>query len=37
MSKNPLDVLKDRKFTVDELTEALRLSIIAELDAVATS
>jgi len=34
MSKNPLDVPKDRKFTTEELTEALRLSIIAELDAV---
>jgi len=34
MSKNPLDVPRDRKFTADELTEALRLSIIAELDAV---
>jgi len=34
MSKNPLDVPRDRKFTADELIEALRLSIIAELDAV---
>jgi len=34
MSKNPLDVPRDRKFTTEELTEALRLSIIAELDAV---
>ncbi len=34
MSKNPLDLPKDRKFTIDELIEALRISIIAELDAV---
>lgn len=34
MSKNPLDLPKDRKFTIDELVEALRISIIAELDAV---
>ncbi|MHC1601161.1 MAG: ferritin family protein [Candidatus Nezhaarchaeales archaeon] len=34
MSKNPLDLPKDRKFTIDEIIEALRISIIAELDAV---
>ena len=34
MSKNPLDLPKDRKFTINELIEALRISIIAELDAV---
>ncbi len=34
MSKNPLDVPRDRKLTTEELVEAPRLSIIAELDAV---
>ncbi|RLF09348.1 MAG: rubrerythrin [Thermoprotei archaeon] len=34
MSKNPLDTPRDRKFTREELMEALRLSIIAELDAI---
>lgn len=34
MSKNPLDVPRDRKFTAEELMEALRSSVIAELDAV---
>jgi len=34
LSKNPLDLPKDRKFTKKELAEALRYSIIAELDAI---
>lgn len=34
LSKHPLDVLRDRKLTKSELAEALRLSIIAELDAI---
>ncbi|MET1160345.1 MAG: family 1 encapsulin nanocompartment shell protein [Thermoprotei archaeon] len=34
MSKHPLDLPKDKKFTREELAEALRLSIIAELDAI---
>lgn len=34
MSKNPLDLPLDRKLTLTELVEALRISIIAELDAI---
>lgn len=34
MSKNPLDLPLGRKLTRDEVAEALRLSIVAELDAV---
>ena len=33
MSKNPLDLVA-KKFTKDEMIEALRLAIIAELDAI---
>jgi len=34
MSKNPLDYPSGKKFTKEELAEALRMAIIAELDAV---
>lgn len=34
LSKNPFDMPVGKKFTKEELAEALRLSIIAELDAV---
>lgn len=34
MSKHPLEVLKSQKLTKEELAEALRLSMIAELDAI---
>jgi rubrerythrin len=34
LGKNPLELPSLRKFTKEELTEALRLSIIAELDAI---
>jgi len=34
LSKNPLDMVKEGKFGRDELQEALRLAIIAELDAI---
>lgn len=34
MSKHPLEVLKAQKLTKKELAEALRLSMIAELDAI---
>ncbi len=34
LSKNPLDLPPGRKLTPEEVAEALRLSIIAELDAV---
>ena len=34
MGKNPLDYVKGRKFTKEEVVEALRIAIIAELDAV---
>jgi len=34
LSKNPLEVPRERKFSREELAEALRYSIIAELDAV---
>lgn len=33
MSKNPLDLVT-KKFTMEEMVEALRLAIIAELDAI---
>jgi len=34
ISKNPLEYPQGKKFTKDELVEALRFSIIAELDAI---
>lgn len=34
MSKNPLELAVNRKFTKEELAEALRFAIIAELDAI---
>ena len=34
LSKHPLEVPQGRKFSKDEIAEAIRLSIIAELDAV---
>lgn len=34
MSKHPLDITPGRKLSREEVTEALRLSIIAELDAI---
>jgi len=34
MSKNPLDLPEGKRFTKEEMAEALRLAIIAELDAV---
>ncbi|RLE74371.1 MAG: rubrerythrin [Thermoprotei archaeon] len=34
MSKNPLDLLRGKKLTKEGMAEALRLAIIAELDAV---
>ena len=34
LSKNPLDLLRRNKFSKDELAQALRLGIIAELDAI---
>ncbi|MEM2214796.1 MAG: ferritin family protein [Candidatus Nezhaarchaeales archaeon] len=34
MAKNPLELPLNRKFTFAELIEALRIAIIAELDAV---
>lgn len=34
MARNPLDLPKDRMFTFDEMIEAIRMSIIAELDAI---
>lgn len=34
LSKHPLDLAKDRALSKEELVDALRLSIIAELDAV---
>ncbi|MEM1746408.1 MAG: ferritin family protein [Candidatus Nezhaarchaeales archaeon] len=34
MAKNPLELPLNRKFTSAELIEALRIAIIAELDAV---
>jgi len=34
LSKNPLEILKDKEFSQSELAQALRLGIIAELDAI---
>lgn len=34
LSKNPLIIPKDRKFSKEEVAQALRLAIIAELDAI---
>ncbi|MEM1962786.1 MAG: family 1 encapsulin nanocompartment shell protein [Sulfolobales archaeon] len=34
LSKHPVEVLKERKLTKKELAEALRLSMVAELDAI---
>jgi len=34
MSKNPLDLPKGRKFSKEELAQAVRLAIMAELDAI---
>lgn len=34
MSKNPLDLPSERKLTKKEIAQALRLAIIAELDAI---
>jgi len=34
LSKNPLDLPQGRKFSREEIAEALRLAVIAELDAV---
>lgn len=34
LSKNPLDIPVQRKLSKDEVAQALRLSIIAELDAI---
>ncbi len=34
MSKNPFELPIDRKFSREELAEALRIAIIAELDAI---
>jgi len=34
MSKNPLEVPPGRRFSREELAQALRLAIIAELDAI---
>lgn len=34
MSKNPLELPKSRKFSREELAQAVRLAIIAELDAI---
>lgn len=34
LSKNPLIIPKDRKFSKEEVVQALRLAIIAELDAI---
>ncbi len=34
LSKNPLDLLRKEKFGKEELAQALRLSVIAELDAI---
>ncbi|WP_367834540.1 encapsulin [Vulcanisaeta sp. JCM 16159] len=33
-SKNPVDVIRDRKFSQGEVTDSLRLAIMAELDAI---
>lgn len=34
MSRNPLEKLSEKRFTKEELVQAIRLSIIAELDAI---
>jgi len=34
MSKNPLEYTQEKKFSKEELAEALRYAIIAELDAI---
>ncbi len=34
LSKNPLDIPRDRKLSKDEIAQALRWAIMAELDAV---
>ncbi|BDR93232.1 family 1 encapsulin nanocompartment shell protein [Vulcanisaeta souniana] len=34
LSKNPVDVIRDRKFSQGEVADSLRLAIIAELDAI---
>jgi len=34
LSKNPFDLPADKKFTKEELMEALRIAISAELDAI---
>ncbi|OYT37430.1 MAG: rubrerythrin [Desulfurococcales archaeon ex4484_58] len=34
LSKNPLNLIREKKLSKEELAEALRLSIIAELDAI---
>ncbi|ADN51604.1 family 1 encapsulin nanocompartment shell protein [Vulcanisaeta distributa] len=33
-SKNPVDIIKDRKFSQGEIADSLRLAIMAELDAI---
>jgi len=34
LSKNPIDVVREKRFTSEEVEQALRLAIIAELDAI---
>ncbi len=34
LSRNPLEISPEKKFTEEELAQAIRLSIIAELDAI---
>jgi len=34
LSKNPIDIVRDKSFTREEVEQALRLAIIAELDAI---
>jgi rubrerythrin len=33
-SKNPVDIVRDRKLSQGEVADALRLAIMAELDAI---
>lgn len=33
-SKNPIEVVRDRKFSTGEVADSLRLAIMAELDAI---
>ncbi len=33
-SKNPVDIVRDRKFSQGEVADSLRLAIMAELDAI---